>query len=169
MSLSPDTLMYVLRRMQSAIVDADAAEDSSLPARQYVTTGGAVYDCEQMTISANSVSVGMAGGEGGPVGNCGPGWNVSLELAIVRNACEAPVGRRGERPPTVECIEQDTLRASKDLALLTTGVSAIAGKGWDQFGQVPASIQFGEVQGGLFAVVLTATLNMWDFRDDESG
>lgn len=168
MSLSPDTLLYVLRRMQSTIVDAAAAQDVELPARQYVTTGGAVYDCAQMTVSANQVSVGIAGADGGgQVANCGPGWNVSLELAIVRQACEAPSGRRGEKPPTVDCIEEDTKQASADLALLTAGITAIAGPGWDQYGNVPASIQFGEVQGGLFAVVLTATLNMWDFSTDE--
>lgn len=168
MSLSPDTLLYVLRRMQTVINDAAAAQDVELPERQYVTTGGAVYDCEQLTVSANSVSVGIAGADGGgQVANCGPGWNVALELAIVRKACEAPSGRRGELPPKVDCIEEDTKQSSRDLALLTAGVTAIAGPGWDQFGNVPASIQFGEVQGGLFAVVLTATLNMWDFSTDE--
>src|SRR5690349_2497201 len=106
--------------MQEVINDTAAAQDIELPTRQYVTTGGAVYDCAQLTISANSVSVGIAGEEGGgAVANCGPGWNVSLELAIVRNACEAPSGRRGDKPPTVECIEEDTEQASKDLMLLT--------------------------------------------------
>ncbi len=169
MSLSPTTLMSVLRAMQGAINDAAAAADTELPERQYVTTGGAVYDCEQVTVSANSVSVGLAGAEGGAgqVANCGPGWNVTLELAIVRKACEAPTGRRGEKPPTVDCIEKDTEQASIDLSILTAGVTAVAGPGWDQYGNVPASILFGEVQGGLFAAVLTATLNMWDFTPDE--
>ena len=170
MSLSPDTLLYVLRRMQQAVVDAAAAQDVELPDRQYVTTGGAVYDCTQLTVSANSVSVGIAGADGGgQVANCGPGWSVALELAIVREACEAPSGRRGDKPPAVDCIEKDTKQASIDLSLLTAGITAIAGPGWDQFGNVPASIQFGEVQGGLFACVLTATLNMWDFTPEEGG
>lgn len=164
--LSPTTLLYVLRRMQEVIVDSAAAQDIELPDRQYVTTGGAVYDCAQLTISANQVSVGIAGEDGGgAVANCGPGWNVSLELAIVREACEAPSGRRGDKPPKVDCIERDTIQASKDLSLLTAAVESIAGPGWDQYGKVPASIQFGEVQGGLFAAVLTVTLNMWDFTD----
>lgn len=165
MSVDPTTLLYVLRRMQQAIVDSALTLDNELPERQYVTTGGAVYDCPQLTVSANQIAVGLAGdGAGaGQVANCGPGWNVTMELAIVRKACELPVGRRGDKPPAVDCIERDTEQSSKDLAVLTEGVAAIAGPGWDQYGAVPASVQFGEVAGGLYAAVLTVTLNMWQF------
>jgi hypothetical protein len=138
---------------------------TEIPDRRYVTTGGAVYDCEQVTVSANSITTGIAGATNDPtqtnVGPCAPGWTVAVELAIVRSAAEAPVGRRGNEPPSVDCIEADTAVAGADAAILTQAIESIAGPGWDQFGQVPASVQFGEVQGGLTAVVMTVSLNTW--------
>lgn len=159
--------MYVLRRMLEEINNAAAElEDYTVPERQYVTTGGAVYDCEQVTVSANQITIGLAGdnGSGGAMVNCDSGWNVQLELAIVRSASEAPTGRRGDGAPTVECIERDAELSSSDVAMLTRAVGAVAGPNWEQFGVVPASIQLGEVQGGLLAAVLNVTLNIWSFE-----
>jgi hypothetical protein len=83
-------------------------------------------------------------------------------MAIVRDALQAE-NVRGRRvsAPTVVDIEIDTIQADKDAAALTAAVESLAGPGWEEYGTVPASIQFGETQGGLFAVVLTATLNLW--------
>lgn len=165
MSLDPGSVVAVLRRMMTEIEDSAVALGETLPDRRYITTGGAVYDCEQVTVSANSISVGIAGSTNDPtqtnVGNCGPGWTVVVEMAIVRQAQEAPVGRRGNQAPTVDCIESDTAISDSDAAILTQAIEAVAGPGWDQFGQVPASLLFGEVAGGLMAVVVTVTLNMW--------
>lgn len=166
--IEPGTVVAVLRRLQTEVSGAAAALGHALPTRQYVTTGGAVYDCEQVSVSANSITSGAAGSPdaGQPVGGqCDTGWNVSIEMAVVRAAAEMPVGRRGTSPPTVECIEADTDNADRDAAVLSAAVEAVAGPGWDQYGNVPASIMFGEVQGGLTAVVLSVTLNLWMFPE----
>lgn len=165
MSLEVGSVVRALRHLLDEVGNAAVAAGHDLPTRQYITTGGAVYDCEQVTVSANSITTGVAGAPdaGGPVGNCPPGWHTAIELAIVRNAAEMVQGRRGTSAPKVTDIELDTDAADKDASVLTTAVETIAGPGWDQYGQVPASIQFGEVQGGLTAVVLSVTLNLWDF------
>lgn len=172
--------MKALRHLQSEIEvqelaiqvlpEVDGGDPSyKLPSRTYVTTAGAVYDCEQYTVSANQITTGLAGSveAGQPVGNCAPGWNCTFELAIVRCAREKPTVTRSEvKPPKVEDIELDTKQADADAAVLTRAVESIAGPGWDQYGTVPASIQFGEVEGGLFAVILSITLNLWNLPHD---
>lgn len=167
MSLDVGQVVATLQRLLTEVNGAAATADVTLPERQYATTGGSVYDCEQVTVSANSMSVGLAGqaeGNLSVVDGCVPGWTVVVEMAIVRQSKEMPVGRRGTSAPTVEDIEYDTTRADADAAVLTSSVEAVAGPDWDQLGAVPATLQFGEVQGGLFAVVLTVTLNMWSIE-----
>lgn len=154
------TLRYLLNEVRNV---ATAAE-IELPERQYITTGGAVYDCAQVTVSANRITVGIAGAaDQGVIGMHGvvPGWAVDLELAIVRDASEAMQGRRGTIAPAVTDIEKDTEVADNDAAILCGAVAAIAGPEWDQRGAVPASIQFGDVEGNLTAVVLSVSLNLW--------
>lgn len=154
------TLRYVLDRVRSVAADLEV----ELPDRQYVTTGGAVYDCAQVVVSANAITVGIAGAEGpSSIGMHGviPGWTCLLELSIVRNASEAMQGRHGTIAPSVNDIESDTEVADKDAAILCGAVAALAGPDWDQRGEIPASLQFGDVEGGFTAVVLTATINLW--------
>lgn len=153
-----------LRRILVEIENAAIALDTMLPERQYITTAGAVYDCAQVTVSANTIRTGIAGDEtsGLPVGGCDAGWNVDLELSIVRDAMEMPSGRDGTKPPKVECIEEDTAQADTDTTILIRAIETVAGPDFDQFGRVPCTIQFGEVEGGLFAVVASCTLNLWE-------
>lgn len=159
------TLRYLLSEVEAAAERAGVG----LPARRYVTTGGAVYDCAQVSVSANSMTTGLAGDQnsmqGQGIGPCPPGWNVAVELAVVRDATEATVGRRGTVTPPTDSIEIDTTQASADAAVLTQAIEALAGPNWDQLGNIPASIQFGEVQGGLSAVVLSVTINVWDIPE----
>lgn len=163
MSIEVGAVIGALRHLLMMVGERAVALGNELPQRQYVTTGGAVYDCAQVSVSANSITTGIAGAldAGNPVNSCPPGWNVLVELAIVRGAEELPTGTRGQGIPKVECIEADTTVTDMDAATLTDAIETIAGPGWDQYGTVPASLQFGEVQGGLTAVVLTCTLNLW--------
>lgn len=127
-----------------------------------------MYDCPQVTVSVNSIATGFAATAslGDAVGNCPPGWNAIFEAAIVRGAAEAPQGRRGQVAPAVADIEIDAAQSDADATVLTRAVELVAGPGWSQYGNVPAALQFGEVAGGLTAVVLTVTLNLWDFPPD---
>lgn len=163
-SLEPTSVTAALRTLLDRVVEAAVAAGIELPERRYVTTGGAVYDCAQVTVSSNSVSMGLAGDPNIPpgYGPCAPGWTSAFELAIIRPASEAPRGRRGTVAPDVSCIEADTERASADASVLVAAVEKSAGGATGEYGVVPASIQFGEVAGGLTAVVLSVTLNLWD-------
>lgn len=170
MSIDVGAVVSALRHLLDRVATAASEANQELPERRYVTTGGAVYDCAQVTVSGNSITTGIAGAEGagGAVDGCPPGWHMQLELAIVRDAAEVMETRGGGTvPPSVADIELDTAQAGADASILTTAVESVAGPGWDQYGAVPASIQFGEVQGGLTAVVLTITLNLWNIQYDQ--
>lgn len=165
MSLDVGLVVAAMRHLLSEVDVAASTMSNALPDRQFITTGGAVYDCAQVSVSANSLATGIAGNQdpgGGLISNCPPGWNANIELAIVRDALEAEQvrGRRVSAPKVAD-IEIDAIQADKDAAALTKAIESLAGPEWDQYGAVPASIQFGETQGGLFAVVLTVTLNLW--------
>lgn len=167
MSVDVGAVVGALRHLLDQVSAAATAASNELPARRYVTTGGAVYDCAQVSVSGNSITTGIAGSEGagGAVESCPPGWHMQVEMAIVRDAAEMMQTRGGGTvPPDVASIELDTAQADKDAAVLTEAVESVAGPGWDQYGAVPASIQFGEVQGGLSAVVLSVTLNLWNIQ-----
>lgn len=161
MGLQPGDVTKALRLLLDAVVREADDKHVDIPERRYITTGGAVFDCAQVTVSGNSITTGFAGfpDAGGPIDNCPPGWHIDAELAIVRNAREAPVGSTS--PPSVECIEADTQQAEDDAIVLTAAVEAIAGGRYDQTGTTPVSITFGEVQGGLTVVLCNASLNLW--------
>ena len=166
MTFEADTVVVALRHLLKRVEEAAAAVGNELPARRYATTGGAVFDCPQVSVSGNSLGLGLAtgGGEQDWVGGCGPMWNVQVEVAIVRGAAEKPSVSRtpaAYRAPTVEAIETDTVQASADAATLERAIELTTGGATDQFGTAPASMQFGEVSGGLTAVLLTTTLNLW--------
>lgn len=159
MGLDTGELQKALRLLLGAIESQAEVASVVLPARRYITTGGAVFDCEQVTVSGNGLATGFAGfpEAGAPIDNVQPGWYVDAELAIVRNASEVDPGGI----PSVECIEADTDRADKDAVILTKAIESLAGPSYDQLGRVPVSVTFGEVQGGLTVVLLNASLNVW--------
>lgn len=161
MSLQPGDVTKALRLLLDAVVSEAGARAIELPARQYITTGGATFDCPQVTVSGNSITTGFAGfpDAGAPVDNCPPGWHIDAEMCIVRSASEMPIG--STEPPAVSKIEADTLQAEQDATVLAAAVARIAGPAYDQSGTVPVSITFGDVEGGLTAVLCNASLNLW--------
>jgi hypothetical protein len=97
-----------------------------------------------------------------------PGWTADIEVAIVRSARESlGEGRRRPSIPSTEDIESDTDQADMDAAILWNAIQKTGGPEDDQLGQIPATIQFGEVQGGLTAVVLSTTINLWEIPAEE--
>ena len=55
--LDADTVDAVLRTLLGKVRSAASRVQNELPDRQYATTGGAVYDCPQVTVSGNSISI----------------------------------------------------------------------------------------------------------------
>lgn len=155
----PDDLLISARRVLSAIKEAAAEADFDLPGRRYVTVGGSVYDCEQVTVSVMSATSGVAGaaipGETTP--GCVQIWNATYTVAIVVCAAEANTGPRGNIAPTVEKIEEDTARMSAAFGVLTDAVQALTDTA---FGAYSVTFQFGQPQGGLIAAEATLTGNL---------
>ena len=69
------------------IIDAAALELYTLPSKQFVTTGPAVYDCEQVSVSLMRINTGIGLGRDGELVQGGPqcqfGWTLLADLAIV--------------------------------------------------------------------------------------
>jgi hypothetical protein len=155
------TLRLVLKQL---VIDAqNAAID--LPERQYVTVGGSIYDCEQVTVSGNIIQAGEAGqyhAAARPMAlyNCEGGWHVAMDVAIVRRSCNVLTGRRANTVPSIDAIESDAERASADVDLLVNMAQGFAGGA--ELGEVPANVLLGEAAGGMFVVRMALTLNLWE-------
>lgn len=155
-----DVLTAMARDILERTVTEAAALNLTLPSRQYITVGGATFDCEQVSVSAMSVNTGMvqATGEGlDLIGGCPPVWSAPFELAIVVCANEKMEGARGQLAPAVSGIESDAETMSKAVAVIANVAESMA----LPFGNVRCSIQLGEPQGGLIAAIGTITANLW--------
>lgn len=142
-------------------IEAEATNLSfSLPERRYTTVGGAVFDCEQVSVSVMSVQTGVVSSEGNAlqiVGNCPPVWNASFEVAIVLCASEAVEGPRGQILPDVAKVEADSAAMSAAYAILVNAAEALV----TDAGPVTCTIQLGQPQGGLIAAVAQINANLW--------
>ena len=165
MALGVSDVRDALDRTLASVEDAAVRLGVTLPARRYVTVGGAVYDCEQVSVSALSMTTGLVGGLANPMsdlGPCDPIWNMIVEIAVVRCAQERPDGPRGELPPRLEWVSADATAMSQDSSVLTEAVWAASA---DPLlaGEPQVNLAFTQPQGGLVAVVATVTYN--PFRD----
>lgn len=149
---------YILKHIEDAAVELNF----ELPARRYVTVGGSVFDCEQVTVSTMTSNTGVVSPSAGAldvIGPCPPVWNAAYEAAIVLCASEAVEGPRGTKLPPVEKVEADASNMSTAYAIIVNAVDAIAGSG--DVGSISCVVTFGQPQGGLIAVVATITANLW--------
>lgn len=153
-------LVDMAREILSRVaIEADAL-DFTLPSRQYVTVGGSVFDCEQVSVSAMSANTGLvsATGEGLEViGNCPPVWSAPFEVAIVFCANEKMEGTRGNQLPAVAGIEADAEAMSTAMAVIVNTAEVLS----SLFGSVRCTIELGQPSGALIAVVGTITTNLW--------
>jgi hypothetical protein len=85
-------------RFLDLVIDAAAALDVTLPGKQYITVGEAVYDCEQVAVTMMAVSIGLPNMPPvgiNEIGNCcPPGWSMHLAVDIVR-CVPTPTGSSG--------------------------------------------------------------------------
>jgi hypothetical protein len=151
-------------RMLASIVDRAASLGVTLPDRQFANVGGIVHDCEQVSASALSLSLGLSGATGSPETTgaiafpCDPIWKVNSELVIVR--CAKAVSKnvtRGTTAPPVEDYAEDLQTVSRDAAVLTQAIMALAGEG----GVPTMDVRFAQPQGGMISTTVTASLNLW--------
>lgn len=160
--MEPNLLYANMHYLLDRVVEQALLADFTLPTRQYVTLGGAVFDCEQVSVSAINSDPGLVSSDPGAInllGNCDVPWNTNYEVAIVLCAVERVIGQRGESPPPVEKVDADALQISAAYAVLRDVVDVIVASG--DLGTPSASIAFSQPQGGLIAVVLSFNSNVW--------
>lgn len=157
--LPPDYLLDSARQVLTYIEQAAAEAEFELPGRRYVTVGGSVYDCEQVTVSVMNASSGMAGAvvPTPTTPGCPIVWNATYQAAIVVCAVEAVTGPRGQSLPPVEAVERDTASMSAAFAVLADAVETLTAT---VMGAYSVSFQFGQPQGGLIAAEVTLTGNL---------
>jgi hypothetical protein len=161
-ALEADELERAARAVLAAILTSADELGVLLPERQLLTAGGVVYDCEEVAVTLINAGTGIVGADQNPMSDLAPipaVWNVTVGCAIVRRACEMPVGPRGQLPPTPDMIEADMVQMSADAAVLTGAAAALAGTRLTGFPQV--NLTFQQTEGGLVAVTTSVTMNPW--------
>lgn len=158
-AMGPDDLIGSARHVLSVVEQAAVEAGFTLPARRYVTVGGSVYDCEQVTVSVMSAASGVAGSAlpGQTTPGCTQIWNATYIAAIVVCAVEANSGPRGNIIPSVERVEEDTARMSAAFAVLTDAIQRLTETA---LGAYSVTFQFGQPQGGLIAAQATLSGNL---------
>ena len=141
-------LSYVLQAAMDASID--------LPTRQYVTSGQAVYDCEQVAVTAVAATTGLpvstTPGGSSLSGACPPGWQLTLELAIVR-CC--PVPAEDSTPPSAQQLSAHAKVQGGDTHILMAAADSRAS---ERFGNVTCVVSYPPPSGGLAATVARMTV-----------
>lgn len=159
---NPEDLINNARYILNNVEAAAASLAFALPDRRYVTVGGSVYDCPQVTVSAMSSMAGLVSPDTNALqtlGPCPPIWQVTYEAAIVLRAAEATEGARGTIAPSVSKVESDTLNMSTAYAALINAIDLMTEDGI--VGRLAATVQMGQPEGGLIAAVATIMTNLW--------
>lgn len=157
--IDPPDVHTVATTLMGAIVQSAIDMSVPIPDRHVLSAGGAVYDCEMVSVTALGVTVGLPGSVGASsLVPCGPeAWSVQAEMAIIRDSCEVPQGPRGELPPSPAAIEGELVAASADVAVLIEASLKYAGSAR----AATSSISLGQTQGGMRAVVATISVPLW--------
>lgn len=139
------------------IIDAATLELYTLPSKQFVTTGPAVYDCEQVSVSLMRINTGIGLGRDGELVQGGPqcqfGWTLLADLAIVR--CAPTPNSRGII--AANKLIAGTESVSQDIYILMNAVQTIAESA---FGGFSASLVPDQSEGGFVAATATIGVAM---------
>lgn len=127
-----------------------------LPAKQYATSGMAVYDCEQLAITGISLQSGLPG-TGPPAITtgmvCDGPWSLSFEIALVR--CAPAMSAKGVI--SIAGYDEGFKITSRDAEFLIQLVDDVAGLGFDN---VLATISLGPIEGGFIATTARVTAGL---------
>lgn len=134
----------LLRRLNKMAADLGV----TVPGRQVVCAGAAVYDCEQVAVMLTGWSpLGQEGLDNG----CNRLWSAGFVIGIIRRAPAVP-GDGGRKAPPVEAVNSGGELASDDCEVLLALASTleVIGDGLDLTVGIP--------EGGMQAVLLTVSL-----------
>jgi hypothetical protein len=135
-------------RFLDLVIDAAAELGVDLPNKQYITTGEAVHDCEQVAVTLAAVSIGLPNMPPtgiNEVGNCcPPAWSMHLVVDIVR-CVPTPIGSSG-------VVSADRLTESAEVFSQDTAILLDATAARQQnylFGNLVAAVQYPPPSGGF--------------------
>lgn len=147
----------LLQIMLDAVVGTFAHENEALPARQYVTIGLPVVDCEQLTVSALQVYYGTPGSDPNAMQRCDGPRTCVVVIQLWR--CDAsPTGARGTTAPLPADLTKSALQTARDAWILMDSPSEINANtlGTGYMGEV----HFLEPQGGYVGVQMNLTITV---------
>jgi hypothetical protein len=134
------------QKMLDYLVQAATESMAPIPARQYVTVGQAVEDCEQVVSTIFFARTGVPDSlSPGPQSfiNCPPMWREIVDLSIHR--C-VPVMSDSGIPPTPEALEQAAKVEAMDTYLLQ---KAAEFRSMEGFGAVTCIVTYPPHSGGF--------------------
>ena len=135
-------------QMLNSVLNAAALNLYDLPGKQYVTTGPAVFDCEQVAVSLLRIDSGISMNPAAELiqagAGCDFGWSILAEIAIVR--CAPKPNTKGVVPATK--LMAGTEQSSQDAFILMSAIESLAQSAWGGFS---ASLMPNEIEGGFVA------------------
>ena len=141
------------------VVEAAIENLVDLPSRQYTTSGSAVYDCEQVAVTAATLNTGFPG-QGTPgipaSSDCYPIWSIVLEIAIVRCAPEISM-QTGSI--SVQKMNETFRRSSMDANVLMDTITKLSAFE-DVFTNLAASITTQGFNGQLVGTIARLTVGL---------
>lgn len=141
-----------IRKVLNYVLQVGTDKHAGLPAREYVTVGEIVHDCEQVVGALLITETGIAEAitAPGPLffqGGCPPVWRIIFNIEIVR--CTPRMDEGGE-PPKPTDLESDAQVRAMDTYLLQTAAKL---RGDEHFGGVSCQITYPAPSGGFSATV----------------
>lgn len=143
-------LGYIVASAAEAVSLDGRSDPVTLPDRQYVTAGQAVYDCEQVAVTMIQSTAGLplqTTPGAGSINACPMPENLTLEVAIVR--CSPTVGDNGA-PPSVSKLNNHARTQARDADVL---MAAVQKRVSERFGTVGVTISFPPPSGGMSATL----------------
>ncbi len=146
------SLVTLSQTILNGVVDGYGAKGIELPARQYVTLGTPVNDCEQLVVSWQQSYIGMPGDEASLPQQCD---SVPKSAVFVVQLCrEMPVVSQSGKSPKAEDIQ-----ARSEILLLDAHVLLDLVGHIDPYGLgVIATADVVEVSGGMGCIQVQTTL-----------
>lgn len=158
MLLGTDDVYNVAATLLHFVEVAACERSVQLPQRRVINAGGAVYDCELVSVSVAQLTLGLPSEGSSRLVPSGPSaWTVFGDVAIVRRAAEMPQGPQGTGMPRVQDILRDVAVLSQDSAIIADAVNMYAELARDS----TLSINIAAPLGGLIATQGSYSLPVW--------
>jgi len=148
-------VMNMMQRVLDTVVGVYEQMGVPLPARQFWTTGGAVEDCEQVTVNLIQAYLGNPGDQATQPQRCNVARSAVLNIAVTRNF---PIGENGK------AVSPDRIMQGSAWAMIDVQVLLEALRSFDQWSDggpglgVIATVSPADPSGGVQTVNMNLTM-----------